>query len=88
MITDDVPLDALAGSWDEIREECYDLRNDVYDRKILDCAVRLAEDAGGESACVWAIGLLMTAPYIAGTPGDGVVSAARSALEAAGRRPA
>ncbi|RSO07752.1 hypothetical protein DMH26_04270 [Streptomyces sp. WAC 05379] len=83
MITDDVPLDELAGSWDEIREEYYDLRNDGYDRTVLDCAARLAEDPGGESACVWTIGLLMMAPYVAGAPGDGVVSAARSALEAA-----
>ncbi|MFF1318640.1 hypothetical protein ACFVZZ_04240 [Streptomyces chartreusis] len=83
MITDDMPLEELAGSWDEIREEYYDLRNDAFDRTVLDCAVRLAEDPGGESAGVWAIGLLMMAPYVAGAPGDGVVSAAVSALEAA-----
>ncbi|MFG2739598.1 hypothetical protein ACGFY0_05990 [Streptomyces chartreusis] len=82
MITDDMPLEELAGSWDEIREEYY-LRNDAFDRTVLDCAVRLAEDPGGESAGVWAIGLLMMAPYVAGAPGDGVVSAAVSALEAA-----
>ncbi|MEU9658932.1 hypothetical protein [Streptomyces chartreusis] len=83
MIADDMPLDELAGSWDEIREEYYDLRNDAYDRAVLDCAVRLAEDPGGESAWAWVIGLLMMAPYVAGAPGDGVVSAATSALEAA-----
>lgn len=83
MITDEIPVEELAGSWDEIREEYYDLRNDAYDRTVLDCAVRLAEDPGGESAGVWAIGLLMMAPYVAGAPGDGVASATMSALEAA-----
>lgn len=83
MITDDIPLDELARSWDEIREEYYDLRNDAYDRRVLDCAARLAADPGGESAYVWTIGLLMMAPYVAWAPGDGVVPEARAALEAA-----
>ncbi|NUP24924.1 MAG: hypothetical protein HOZ81_54495 [Streptomyces sp.] len=83
MITDDMPLDELARVWEEIRQEYYDLRNDTFDRRVLDCAARLAADPGGESAHVWTIGLLMMAPYAAGAPGDGVVPEARGALEAA-----
>ncbi|MFI7407245.1 hypothetical protein ACIBU0_00990 [Streptomyces sp. NPDC049627] len=83
MISDDIPLDELAGSWEEIREEYDDALNDAYDRTVLDCAARLAADPDGESAYVWTIGLLMTAPYLAVAPGDGVVPEARAALEAA-----
>ncbi|WP_405584102.1 hypothetical protein [Streptomyces sp. NBC_01092] len=83
MITDDIPLDELAHAWDEIREEYDAALNDAYDRRILDCAARLAADPGGESAYVWTIGLLMTAPYVAWAPGDGVVPEARAALAAA-----
>ncbi|WP_328868919.1 hypothetical protein OHT76_01845 [Streptomyces sp. NBC_00287] len=83
MITDDIPLDALARSWEEIREGYYDFRNDAYDRTVLECAARLAADPGGESSYVWTIGLLMMAPYVAWAPGDGVVPEARAALEAA-----
>ncbi|MFD7132004.1 hypothetical protein [Streptomyces sp. NPDC059894] len=83
MITDDKPLDELARAWDEIREEYDDARNDAYDRTVLDCAARLVADPAGESAHVWTIGLLMTAPYLAWAPGDGVVPKARAALEAA-----
>lgn len=83
MIADDMPLDELAGSWEEIREGYYDAHNDAYDRTVLDCAARLVADPGGESAYVWTIGLLMMAPYLAWAPGDGVVPEARAALEAA-----
>ncbi len=83
MITDDKPLDELAGSWEEIGEAYYDALNDAYDRAVLDCAARLTADAGGERAYVWTMGLLMMAPYVAWRPGDGVVPVARAALEAA-----
>ncbi|MDC0766853.1 hypothetical protein [Streptomyces sp. HD] len=83
MITDDMPLDELVRSWEEIRQEYHRLLDDTYDRRILDCAARLADDPGGETAYVWTIGLLMMAPYAAGAPGDGVVPEARAALEAA-----
>ncbi|KUM67241.1 hypothetical protein AQI70_36505 [Streptomyces curacoi] len=83
MIIDDMPLDELARSWEEIRESYDDALNDAYDRTVLDCAARLAADPGGESAHVWTIGLLMMAPYLAWAPGDGVVPEARAALEAA-----
>ncbi|GHH09357.1 hypothetical protein [Streptomyces lanatus] len=83
MITDDMPLDELARVWEEIRQEYDDPRNDTYDRRVLDCAARLAADPGGDSAYVWTIGLLMMAPYVAWAPGDGVVPEARAALEAA-----
>lgn len=83
MITDDIPLEELTRGWEEIRQEYYDLRNDTFDRRVLDCAARLAADPGGESAYVWTIGLLMMAPYTAGAPGHGVVPEASAALEAA-----
>lgn len=82
MITDDVPLAELARAWDEIREEYCFARNDAHDRTVLDCAARLAAEPGGEWAYVWTIGLLMTAPYVAWAPGDGVVPQVRAALEA------
>ncbi|MGI5378633.1 hypothetical protein ACQEV2_31160 [Streptomyces sp. CA-251387] len=83
MITDDVPIDELARSWEEIREDYDDTLNDAYDRRILDCAARVAADPGGASAYVWTTGLLMTAPYLAWAPGAGVAPEARAALEAA-----
>jgi hypothetical protein len=83
VISDDMPLDEFARSWEEIREGYDDALNDAYDRTVLDCAARLAADPGGESAHVWTIGLLMMAPYVAWAPGDGVAPEARAALEAA-----
>ncbi|MET9968058.1 hypothetical protein ABZZ80_19555, partial [Streptomyces sp. NPDC006356] len=83
MIADDIPLAELARAWDEIREDYDDFHNEAYDRTVLECAVRLAADPGGASAYVWTIGLLITAPYLAWAPGDGVVAEARAALEAA-----
>lgn len=78
-----MPLEELARSWEEIRENYDDVRNRAYDRTVLDCAARLAADPGGEQAHVWTIGLLMMAPYLAWAPGDGVVPEAGAALQAA-----
>ncbi|MEU5187798.1 hypothetical protein AB0G83_11735 [Streptomyces klenkii] len=75
-------LDELSQTWDDIRENFQDYRNDEYDRAVLDCAARLAADPGG-TAHVWTLGLVMTAPYVAWLPGDGVRQAVVEALEAA-----
>lgn len=81
--TDDIPLDDLVSSWEEIQDE-YDFwaPDGEHDRAVLDCAARLAADPGGGSAYVWVLGLTMTAPYT-NRSGVGSRAEAEAALRAA-----
>ncbi|MGK5548765.1 hypothetical protein ACSNOH_29135 [Streptomyces sp. URMC 127] len=80
---DTTTLEALAASWDDIRENHQTFGNSDYDQVVRDCAARLAADPGGETAHIWTLGLAITAPYVAWLPGDGVRDSAVAALEAA-----
>lgn len=61
---DDIPLDDLVSSWEEIQDE-YDFwaPDGEHDRAVLDCAARLAAAPGAGDAYVWVLGLTMMAPY-------------------------
>ncbi|WP_246203597.1 hypothetical protein [Streptomyces tailanensis] len=68
MEIDGTPLDELACSWGEM-QDCYLYpSSDEYNGPVLDCAARLVADPGGETAYVWTLGLVITAPYLAGLP--------------------
>ena len=73
MDIDGTPLGELSRAWDKIREDYRSSRNGEYDRRVLDCAARLAADPGGETAYVWTLGLAVMARYIAWLPGDNVI---------------
>lgn len=80
---DGVNLDELVQSWEEIREDYQVSGNTRNDGILLDCAARLAADPAGEPACLWTLGLVMTAPYLTWLPGEGVLTAVVAALRTA-----
>ncbi|MEU6991150.1 hypothetical protein ABZ953_10900 [Streptomyces sp. NPDC046465] len=82
---DSTTLGELFQAWDEVREEYRTSRDDGYDRTVLDCAARLADDPGGESAYIWTFGLVVMSPYVTWLPGEGVVDATTAALAATDR---
>ncbi|ROQ70425.1 hypothetical protein EDD93_4948 [Streptomyces sp. 840.1] len=85
MDMDDMMLDELSDTWEDMRENYQESRNEGYDRSVLDCAAELTADPDGESAYVWTLGLTLMAPYLTWLPGAGVAEQAVTALEAADR---
>ncbi|WP_199563736.1 MULTISPECIES: hypothetical protein [unclassified Streptomyces] len=75
--------DTAGPLWDEIRRKYSGARSDRYDEAALDCAGRLTGEPGDVPAAVWALGLVLMAPYVASRPGAGVISRVTSALRSA-----
>ncbi|WP_326623082.1 hypothetical protein OG863_39160 [Streptomyces decoyicus] len=76
-------IEELVASWEELAFK-YDYgQNSAYDRRVLDCAARLAADPGGSLAYVWVFGMVVAGRYLNWLPGDGVKEAALRALRTA-----
>lgn len=81
--TDSARLPGLVALWDNVRKNPRAAKDDRYDREALDCAARLAAAPPGVPATVWALGLVLMAPYLTYRPGEGVVPRVTEALRAA-----
>ncbi|WP_030992635.1 hypothetical protein [Streptomyces sp. NRRL S-1813] len=57
-------IEELVASWEELAFR-YDYgQNSAYDRRVLDCAARLAADPGGSLAYVWVFGMVVAGRYL------------------------